>query len=45
MQKVHMVMQCLKFSQKADLTRYVLFDLDKYTSNSSKGCVLQLDLE
>ena len=37
-----MVIQCLNFSQQVDSKD---FDLNKYTSNSSKGCVLKVDLE
>ena len=37
-----MVMQCLHFFHQLDWSG---FDLNKYTSNSSKGFVLGIDLE
>ena len=43
---VYMAMQCLNFFQQVDLNGYPKkFNLNKYTSNSSKGCVLEVDLE
>ena len=39
---IYMVMQCIHFFHQLDWSR---FDLNKYTSNSSKGCVLGIDLE
>ena len=42
-----MVMQCLNFFQQVD-SKWIdpkEFDLNKYTGNSSKGCVLEVDLE
>ena len=38
-----MVMQYLNFFQQADSNEE--FDLNKYTSNSSKGCALEVNLE
>ena len=44
-----MVMQCLKFFQQVDSNEFGRvpeeFGLNKYTSNSSKGGVLEVDLE
>ena len=42
-----MVIQCLNFFQTSGFkwTDPKDFDLNKYTSNSSKGCVLEVDLE
>ena len=41
-----MVMQCLNFFQQVDSNGEIQkFDLNKYTSNSSKGCVIEVDLE
>ena len=37
-----MVMQCLNFFQQVDSKE---FDLNKYTNNSSKGWVLEVDFE
>ena len=34
-----MVIQCLNYFQQVE------FDLNKYTNNSLKGCVLEVDLE
>ena len=39
---VHMNVQCLDFFQQVDSKE---FDLNKYTSNISKGCFLEADLE
>ena len=41
---IYVVMQCLNFFQQVDSTG-IEFDLSKYTSNSSKGCVPKVDLE
>ena len=40
-------MQCLNFFQQVDSNGRILkeFNLNKYTRNSSKGCVLKVDLE
>ena len=40
-------MQCLNFFQPSGFKSIHPkgFDLNKYSSNSSKGCVLQVDLE
>ena len=42
-----MVMQCLNFFQQVDSNKInpKEFDLNKYTRSSSKGCVLEVDLE
>ena len=37
-----MVMQCLNFFQQVDSNE---FDMNKYTGDSSKGCVLEVALE
>ena len=45
MRIMYMVMQCLNFFQKVD-SKWIdpkEFDLNKYTSNSLKGCVLDLE--
>ena len=42
MQIICIVMQCLNFFQQMDSNR---FNLNKYTGNTSKGCVLEFDLE
>ena len=42
MQIICIVMQCLNFFQQMDSNR---FNLNKYTGNSLKGCVLEFDLE
>ena len=39
---VYMNVQCLDFFQQVDSKE---FDLNKYTSNISKGCFLEVDLE
>ena len=47
MQIIHMVMQFFKFLPIGGF-KWIdpkEFDLNKYTSNSSKGCVLEVDLE
>ena len=45
-QIIYMVMQCLNFFQQVDSNGKIQeFDLNKYTSNSSKGCVIDVDLE
>ena len=38
-------MRCINFFQKLDSNRSMEFDLKTYPSNSSKGCVLKVDLE
>ena len=39
-------MQCLNFFQHVDSNGEIQeFDLNKYTCNSSKGCVIEVDLE
>ena len=47
MQIIYKAMPCLSFFQQVDSHGYILkkTDLNKYTSNSSKGCVLKVDLE
>ena len=47
MRILYIAMQCLNFSQICE-SKWIdpkEFDLNKYTSNSSKGCVLEVDLE
>ena len=45
MRIMYMVLQCLNFFQKVDSKSIdpKEFDLNKYTSNSLKGCVLDLE--